>query len=94
MSNNQPSGQTARLLRMERHPQWPNHAIVTAAAETFCQASETGFSDRHELILVPDQQVTFTVARDVFARKKVGEVVDGAFLAYYAMRGEPVLVAA
>lgn len=95
MSNNQSSGQMARLLRKDNHPRWPGHVVVTAGAETFCQASERGFSCKgRELILSPGQLVTFTVARDVFASKQVGSVVDGAFLAYYAMRGEPVLAAA
>ena len=93
MFNREPSGQTVRLLRIERHPQWPAHVNVTAGAETFCRAFEPGFSGNRELILKPGQQVTFTVARNVFAGKTVGHAVDGAWLAYYAMRGEPALAA-
>ena len=93
MRNREPSGQTARLLKRENHPRYPAHVVITAGAETFCRAFEPGFSGNRELILKPGQQVTSTVARDIFANKQVGHVVDGAWLAYYAMRGEPVLEA-
>lgn len=93
MTNREPSGQTARLLKIESHPSQPGRVIVTAGAETFCRAFSPGFSANQELILKPGQQVTFTVAGNVYAAKTVGHTVDGERLALHAMRGEPALVA-
>ncbi len=78
---------------MYRDSAWRVAVVVTAGAETFCQAREGGFSGSKELILRPGQEVTFTVAHDVFAGESVGQIVDGAWLAYYAMRGVPALAA-
>ncbi len=82
------SGQQAQVISRVPHGRWPNHVVVTAKAVTLCEASEPGFSGTRELTLMPGDTVMFTMAHDVSFRS-AGGYIDGAHVAYYAMRDDP-----
>jgi hypothetical protein len=68
--------------------------VITAEAVTECSAHEQGFSGSLQILLQPGQKVTFEVAHDVtFLETSRPNHVDGAHLAYYAMRGRPEIAA-
>lgn len=88
------SGQVAVVLSREKHPRFPNHVVITAKAVTECSAHESRFSRSFHFSLLPGEFVTFEVAHDVtFRETSRPSHVDGAHLAYYAMRGLPVITA-
>lgn len=84
-----PSGQVVRIFDIKPHPQWPNHKMVTADAETFCRGRDFGYSYDRTVILGLGERATVTVAKDVFPFAQLGQPVDGALFCFYLAR-EPL----